>query len=318
MRTENTPKNRSDLSRFNRKVWQAGLLALAAHLIAGFFADGRTDPYYIKCATPKQAHLIIGTSRAAQGIDPSLLGGNEFSGTFYNFAFAIDRTPFGPGYTHAIESKIDRHGPWSINRLIIAVDPWSISSEFIDGAEQFPEEDWYFNDFLSVSLAPNYDYLVKHYHKGWGHLITDHLMSRNPQETYIHNDGFWEKQVPTDLQSCTYREKQMMSYYSFVLYPKREMSAVRMASLRSLIGDLQGPCAITLVRMPIGKAMYKLENMLCPDFDLRMDSLAEEFHVRYIPFQEHAHELQYVDGNHLSPEGAADFSKKLKSVLEGR
>ena len=35
-------------------------------------ADGNLDPFYIRFTTPKQKNMILGTSRAAQGLQPSI------------------------------------------------------------------------------------------------------------------------------------------------------------------------------------------------------------------------------------------------------
>mgnify|MGYP001024422816 CR=1 FL=1 len=56
-------------------------------LIAVIFkAGGKTDPFYVRFTTPKHQNMILGTSRAAQGLQPkifrSILGKN-----IGNFAF---------------------------------------------------------------------------------------------------------------------------------------------------------------------------------------------------------------------------------------
>ena len=35
--------------------------------------NGYTDPFYLRFTTPKNNNLIIGTSRAAQGIQPEII-----------------------------------------------------------------------------------------------------------------------------------------------------------------------------------------------------------------------------------------------------
>ena len=42
-------------------------------------ADGATDAFYLKFATPKQSSLIVGSSRAAQGIIPNIINDNDIN-----------------------------------------------------------------------------------------------------------------------------------------------------------------------------------------------------------------------------------------------
>ena len=74
------------------KTSMALLLALAAHLVAGLFADGRTDDYYLRFTGDHRSSMILGTSRAAQGLRPAviapLLQGSDVQDLF-NFAFTI-------------------------------------------------------------------------------------------------------------------------------------------------------------------------------------------------------------------------------------
>ena len=70
------------------------------------FADGYTDPFYMRFTTAKQKNLIIGTSRAAQGIQPQILN-KKLNLKFFNYAFTVMHSPFGETYLNSIKSKLD-------------------------------------------------------------------------------------------------------------------------------------------------------------------------------------------------------------------
>ena len=70
-------------------------------------ADGFTDPFYLRFTTKKQKNLILGSSRAAQGIQPQTLK-SITNNKFYNFSFSNLHSPYGSTYFNAIKNKIDR------------------------------------------------------------------------------------------------------------------------------------------------------------------------------------------------------------------
>lgn len=83
-------------------------------LLASFFmvfsmADGTTDAFYNKFSSPKQASLIVGGSRVAQGIQPNIIDSVYGSNNIYNYGFTISGTPYGEAYYKSISRKLDRN-----------------------------------------------------------------------------------------------------------------------------------------------------------------------------------------------------------------
>ena len=113
---------------------------LTGSILAVFFiADGRSDSYYTRFTTGTQHSLVIGTSRAAQGINPQVLDeiiykNNEHH--FFNYSFSLFDSPFGPAYYKSITKKLNPVVTDGI--FIIAVDPWSVCSKnerrFVSGS----------------------------------------------------------------------------------------------------------------------------------------------------------------------------------------
>ena len=87
-------------------------------------------PFYVRFTSPTQHNLIIGTSRAAQGIQPTVLNEIIPNKSFFNYAFTAAQSPFGPVYLKSIQKKIDTTTKNGI--FIVTVDPWSISSKSKD------------------------------------------------------------------------------------------------------------------------------------------------------------------------------------------
>ncbi|HLV40385.1 hypothetical protein [Xanthomarina sp.] len=99
-------------------------------LIASFFvvfsmADGTTDAFYKKLSSQKQTSLIVGSSRAAQGIHPNIIDSVYGSNSIYNYGFTISASPYGKAYYTSILSKLKRKEEKGV--FIIAVTPWSLS-----------------------------------------------------------------------------------------------------------------------------------------------------------------------------------------------
>ena len=111
-----------------RLLLLAGAGALSAVLLLPVVLRGGVDAFYGRFASPPAGSLILGTSRAAQGIRPAVLAarlGGQFEGPLLNYAFTLTHSPYGPAYLASIRRKLRpevRHG-----LFIVAVDPWSLS-----------------------------------------------------------------------------------------------------------------------------------------------------------------------------------------------
>ena len=97
---------------------------LSAYLIA-LQADGYSDSFYLKFTTPKQTSLILGNSKAAQGLKPEVFT-HKLKKNIYNYSFAINTSPFGPKYLKSIQSKLDTTNDNGL--FIISIDSWSLST----------------------------------------------------------------------------------------------------------------------------------------------------------------------------------------------
>jgi len=131
-------------------------------LVIAFMAipAGRIGDIYPRIITPRQHSLVIGTSRAAQSVNPLIL--NEcleelYTPDLYNFAFHLDISSYNPYYVEAIRKKLLPYDGQK-HYFILAVDPWS----FDDGVVSPPEL-----SLRSVSSRPNLEFIVKNFTRSW-------------------------------------------------------------------------------------------------------------------------------------------------------
>ena len=95
------------------------------HGIAAYRADGRFDPFYLRFTNGSHQSMILGTSRAAQGIRPDVLNqklAQRFS-EINNFSFTLLHSPFGEVYFDAVKTKLDSSPTGGSQLFLIAVDP---------------------------------------------------------------------------------------------------------------------------------------------------------------------------------------------------
>jgi hypothetical protein len=312
------------LLRLGLLLGTVGLLAglgLAAGLRRGY-----VDAFYARFAAPPAGSLVLGTSRAAQAIEPAVLAarlGSRYEGPWLNYAFTLAESPYGPGYLSSIERKLapgTRHG-----LFVLAVDPWSLSlpnevkhhegiykSAPCGGGGRpilFPEASSMVSQLASVSQNPNLDYLAHYLHKPFYQLLlntdTAHVIER------LHPDGWLEIALPPPtanpalLQRRTAEKLTTYRALAASSYP----AEARFCYLYDLIRLLRPHGRVVLVRLPTGPAMAALEKQYQPDFDERLASLANDSQVPYLNYLA----LPYPtnDGNHLTRGAAVQLSQRL-------
>lgn len=295
---------------FLLKMAVALCIATGLHVIAAYRADGRTDPFYLRLANDRQSSLIIGTSRAAQGLKPDILSaalppaaGHPL---LFNYAFTVDHSPFGPTYLNAIEGKLTKTAGTN-GLFIVAVDPWSLSTE--RGTRHLREADFPLHGQIMFNGRPNYEYLARNYPSGWGSLIAG--PKHAPDTTMVlHKNGWLEIRVPMDAASISERTGSKVRDYARKASAS-EPSALRVAYLRRTLELLHDRGRMVLVRIPICHALERLENSYWPGFTSLMQQIAEEHHITYIDMMPERERFTYTDGNHLDSISAARLSVDL-------
>jgi len=290
-----------------RLLLLAGAGALSAVLLLPVVLRGGVDAFYGRFATPPAGSLILGTSRAAQGIRPAVLAarlGGQFEGPLLNYAFTLTHSPYGPAYLASIRRKLRpevRHG-----LFIVAVDPWSLS---LTGPEYvFPEDNSFIGQLHEVSQSPNLVYLTRYQTKPLYRLPLDFATATER----LHPDGWLEVNIGLDSAQVRARTARKLLDYR-QLAATQHLSAGRLAALRQTIEFLKPHGRVVLVRLPIGLGLRALEQQYQPGFDARMRELATMLAVPYFDYT--AAPYPTTDGNHLQKTASKKFSEQLAADL---
>ncbi len=281
------------------------------------FVNGKGDPYYLKVASPKQNSLIVGTSRAAQGLIPEVINNSaiDFNKPIYNFSFTMTNSPYGKSYLEAIKKKtktsIQNNG-----LFILEVSPLSISFNKVTSPNEEEDEFREVNNFLSkissVSEKPNFEYLLKYYPHAYYKMIL-----RNFRKQMILQEDGWLK-INISMDSARVQKRKEGKYRAYKeQFKKHSFSSIRERYLNETIDYLSNLGAVYLVRLPLGKEMYQMEQEYMPSFDKKMEEIARKKQVVYINIAPESKAYQTTDGNHLHKKSARKVTQELiKSMIE--
>jgi hypothetical protein len=297
---------------FLLKTVIALILVLLAHLYAGRFADGRFDDAYLRFTGGRHSSMIIGTSRAAQGLQPALIApfvaGTD--GPLRNFAFTIVHSPYGPAYRRAIGCKLDRSARNGI--FLLSVDPWSLCGRVDKQGRPMPMQETKHNlvDQFTYTGTPNYEYLIRHVQAGWGSLIGGPLEQVN-EHGLLHHDGWLEIRVPSDSASVSERTRRKISEFRKLKLPRARPSEERIAALDSTISLLMEHGNVYLLRLPVSDSILAIEDQVWPGFDQRMQGIAVAHAIPYWNLMPDRGRYTYTDGNHIDRVSAKELSTEV-------
>ncbi|HIK67165.1 MAG TPA: hypothetical protein EYF95_04290 [Flavobacteriales bacterium] len=291
------------------------------HIGLALLADGTTDDYYLKFSSPKQSSLILGTSRAKQGIIPSVLSSSieNSSFSFFNFSFTLKSSPFGVVYYNAIKQKIDLESEYGC--FIVTVDPWSISKKISDENRTTDSLSVLFgiSDFTS---KPNFKYLFKQFPHGWGRILLNRIekpilksysgqlnSSMTGSFSVLDNDGWLDVYTSLDSGFVKRKEAEMFeTYRNKSIY--RTGSESRIEYLDTIIEFLSNHGDVYVVRLPVHKKMLSIEQQYMPDFNEKI-STAILKSKGYLDFSTLDNKYSYTDGNHLTKTSAKKVTQNI-------
>lgn len=263
-------------------------------IIIVYKADGYTDAFYNRFTTPKHQSMILGTSRAAQGIQPKYLN-KKLNVKINNYSFTLLHSPFGKIYLESIKRK---HSKEKNGVFIISIDPWSISSWSVNPNDinEFRENNLCLDNTKIVDLNPNIIYLAKNFSGNYKKLID---FSKENKNTYLHKDGWLEiMNIPMDSLSVITRTKNKINIYKTKHLLKSNFSFVRLNYLIKTIDYLKDYGEVYLVRLPINPKLMEIENQYMPDFNVKIKK-AISISNGYLDLTIKNRHFKYTDGNHL-------------------
>lgn len=277
-------------------------------------ADGNSDGHYAKFTSPRQSSLILGTSKAAQGLQPKIMNNVLGRNDIYNYSFTLGHSPYGLAYLESIKKKIK---PDTQNGIfIVTVDPYSLSSQLKnpDDLANFRENGRFIEDIKYVNNNPNIEYLIWHYPEQYIYLITKKLNYVN--DDFVHNDGWEEVNVSMKDKIVKERILGKLKEYSKNL-PDYKFSQVRYSYLEKTIQFLQQHGKVYLVRLPVSKPFLEMENSVMLDFNIEMEKLSINNNVSFLNLTTIPSEYKYTDGNHLYKSSGAMVSRKIAEWIKG-
>lgn len=273
-----------------------------------FFADGETDPFYLRFTTDKKSNLILGCSRAAQGIKPSVLR-DSLGLEVFNYAFTVSHSPYGPVYLKSILNKLNTTSNKGI--FILAVSPWTISSitEEPNDSSNFRENKLCLNSTNFVNSWPNFQYLYNNLSGKYTDMI---FKSNSP--CFLHDDGWLETRIKNDSISIKERRERKEIIYKNSMLPKYKFSSLRLQYLKKTISKLNKHGSVYLVRLPMHEAILKIEESLKFNFNKKIESLTPKT-KGFLDLTSKCQSYKYTDGNHLQNESAEKVSKHIANWI---
>lgn len=270
-------------------------------------ADGSSDPYYLKLTTPEKSNLILGTSKAAQGIQPQVLQ-STLGKDFYNYSFSFFASPYGKVYLESVKNKINKED--HNQSFILTVGSWSLSSQkhVKNDTLKFREESSFLQDITNVTQKPNYSYLLKHAEGSYYKI----LIKDSP--AFLHDDGWLEVSLNNNPEQVARRTEHTINGYRKKV-ENYEYSPARNNYLLETISYLKNYGAVYLVRLPIHEDIQKLENQLIPDFEQTIKT-AIETSDGYLDLSPDHSIHTYTDGMHLDKESSKNVSLKIANWIK--
>lgn len=302
------------MPKFILKSILFGLFAVLVLYLVLSAENGNADPFHLKLTGPRQQSLILGNSKAAQGLIPDIIDSNliQENSNFFNFSFAHNMSSYGPVYLKSIKEKVD---PKTQNgKFIIAVDTWSLMADKNNPEDEksFPEWDLPLAHVQCTSSKPNLKYLM-HWYPYPNYEIL--LRRWRPANEILHANGWLEVNVPMGKYDQEWRLKEKQSlFYNEVL--QNVLSEKRIQYLSATIELLKNHGTVYLVRIPSHATIMELENMLIPDLNGLLDKLASRHNVDYLDLSTKGEEFTYTDGVHLHKDSSKSLSHYIGKWIQ--
>ena len=285
------------------------IVLFSSFLIVSFLwvlskADGFTDPFYLRFTSPRQSSLILGTSRAAQDINPKILNQLLFK-DIYNYAFTVAHSPYGPTYLKSIKKKIDTNTTDGV--FIVTIDPWSISSwtPKPNDSLSFRELERCLGNTNFVNMNPNFFYLIHNWQEKYINILTE-----KDSISFLHSDGWLEITIDMDSLKVNNRLEIKEKEYREDYFIQAKFSKLRLQYLIKTIRFLYDYGDVYLVRLPIHPKIMEVENDFMPDFNIKIKD-AVSMSSGYLDLSSMNNEFIYTDGNHLYKDSGIRVSELI-------
>lgn len=270
------------------------------------------DPFYRRFTTGRQPSLILGSSRAAQGLRPDVFDlelADRYSTPFFNYSFTLGSSNIGPNYLNKIKKRIK---PSKNSLFILCIDPWTMKQPKGQSDSEYDEDQTFFARQYTQSMSPNVEYLLFHDNKEQS--FFKKIFYPDSTIYHLHENGWLQVNFNINTQEAIDNSNWQIQRYTqdTVIF---ELAEKRFKVLEQMICFLDSVGKIILVRLPTSVAMKDLENQAFPNFDNRIDAIAAKNKVRYINMIDESGLYQTVDGNHIYKEDTKRLSKRICELI---
>jgi hypothetical protein len=294
------------MKKFILKIIQQIIIYLVFLIFIIFVFDillrNRIDNFYTKLRSPTNNGLIIGDSRALQGLNPEY-----FNFPIENFAFTIGHSPFDKSYLGFIKKKLLINSNTKMIH-IISVTPWSILTNPSDTSDINP----YFSNNLHLPfMAPNFEYLYKYVNLSFVSLIK--IMN---SKTETLDNGWCKIKMDSIELASEYSRRvseKITNYRNKYPTEVLHINSERVNNLEEIIDFLSTTGSVIICRLPISNEMLQLENEKFKCFNSLMSTVAKQTNSNYIDLTDLI--VQTTDGNHIFYKDACKVSAILNSRI---
>ena len=293
------------------------IIPLLVVIYSIYLTGKQTDDFYKRFTSPQQNSLIIGSSRGS-GMDPAILDAIVHpkypNVKFYNYAFTWGHSPYGPKYLESIKKKLN---PDTKNGIfIVIVEPTSlmVDRKKPDSPEYYFENDKSVAKTNFVNLNPNFEYLIESY--DYSLLRAINLEIKPPKNQMAHvevlDNGKREVRMIKDVSPENRIQENVKNMRDFQeRIDNLKWSENRLKYLKQTITFLQQHGKVMLLRMPVYKTPYQIEDKALPNFDTEMKEIAKKYNINYTNYNLSPNNYKEIDEVHLERKSMDEFSRKL-------
>ena len=303
-----------------KAIYKLTLFSVLPFVIIGYaiFLTGKhTEDFYKRFISPQQNSLILGSSRGS-AINPAILDPivqrKYPTVKFYNYAFTWAHSPYGPKYLESIRKKLDPKTKDGIFILILEPTALMVTRSKPDSPEYYIENDKSVAKTNFVNMNPNVEYLMESYNYSITRALNLKLIPpKNPMaEMDVLDNG---KTAIKMIKDYSPHKRAEVNKQKMIEFQKRiddlKWSEKRLKYLEETITFLQKHGKVILLRMPIYKTPYQIENKAIPFFDSTMQQIAKKYKVSYTNYNKIPNHYKSIDEVHLESNSMNEFSKKL-------
>ena len=270
--------------------------------------EGFVEDFYPKFSSPLASSMILGSSRALQGLKPyDIYLDLPCDTPILNFAFTMTHSPYGELYFRSIQKKLD---PSSKNGLyILEINPFILSVK--KGNKELREKTSRLSNQIMYNQSPNIEYILKNYQDP---LYTLYIDDSVGNEVYSKYGWFNFDVTVTEAQLKEKIDAGIKSYQK--VFANSELSDYRLDYLKKTVNYLKSYGDVILLRMPLTKEMYTLENRYYPQFDQIIGKVSNEKGIRFINLVDSGYKYNFRDAHHIQSNSATYLSQDLNKEIK--